>query len=292
MAELAESRRRIAALEGEIGRHRDASVRFRDGVEFLDNVIDCIQDGVSILVRDLNIVRVNRAMDEWYPHMKPLDGKKCYHVYHGRAEPCEKCPSRRAIEQGTAQSEVVPFEGPGHELKGWLELFAYPLTDDRGTVTGVIEYVRDITDRKRAEESLQLMRYVIDQTQDEASLAGPDGRFVYVNDAKCRSLGYTREELLSMTIWDVDAEMTPEMWPAIWKDLKEKGFKKVEAEHRAKDGSTFPTEIWTDYLNFHGNEYVCAFVRDVSERKRAEAEVRKSNEKYRSLVEYVNDWVW
>ena len=81
-------------------------------------------------------------------------------------------------------------------------------------------FMRDITDRKQAQESLQLMQCMIDNTLDEASLAGRDGRFVYVNDAKCRSLGYTRDELLSRYIWDVDPGITPERWPGSSGTLK------------------------------------------------------------------------
>ncbi len=149
-------------------------------------------------------------------------------------------------------------------------------------------FMRDITDRKQAEESLQLMQCMIDNTLDEASLAGRDGRFVYVNDAKCRSLGYTRDELLSRYIWDVDPGITPERWPGIFRNLKEKGFLKVETMHKTKDGSMFPTEIWTTYMNFRGSEYVCAFVRDITERKQAETALLESREKYCRLVENVD----
>ena len=121
---------------------------------FLDRVLDAVQDGISILDRDLNIIRVNRIMDEWYPHMVPLPGRKCYFAYHGRSEPCEICPSMRAIGQRAAQSDVVPFSGENGERKGWLDIFAFPLKDDRGEVLGVIEHVRDITGRKHVEEAL------------------------------------------------------------------------------------------------------------------------------------------
>ena len=102
-----------------------------------------------------------------------------------------------------------------------------------------------------------------------------DGRFYYVNDAKCRSLGYTREELLELkTSGTSTRKCHRERWRAIFQNLKEKGFLKVETMHRAKDGRTFPTEIWTTYLNFHGSEYVCAFVRDITERKQVEKSLK------------------
>ena len=136
------------------------------------------------------------------------------------------------------------------------------------------------------------MQHMIDNTLDEASLARSDGRFYYVNDAKCKSLGYTREELLSMNVWDVDPDMKPEQWAEIFQNLKKQGSLKVETLHRGKGGIMFPTEVWTTYLNFHGSEYVCAFVRDITERKQAETALLESKEKYCRLVENIDDWVW
>ncbi|OPY27914.1 MAG: sensory histidine kinase AtoS [Methanocella sp. PtaU1.Bin125] len=149
----------------------------------------------------------------------------------------------------------------------------------------MITFDRDITERKRAEESLQLMQHVIDHVQDWASLVSPDGRFCYVNDAHCQALGYTREELLALHIWDVDVHVTEDRWPLIWSDLKEKGFLKVEDLHRARDGRTFPTEIYVSYLNFHGSEYMCGFVRDITGRKQAEEAVKLASAYNRSLIE-------
>ncbi|OGP58891.1 MAG: hypothetical protein A2V67_20660, partial [Deltaproteobacteria bacterium RBG_13_61_14] len=147
---------------GFIGITRDITERKRleearrESERFLANIFASIQDGISILDTDFNIIRVNPTMEKWYAHNQPLAGKKCYQAYHERKEFCEICPSRRTLETGEAGYEIVPKRGPGGEITGWLDLYSFPLLDPaRNTITGVIEYVRDITERKRLEAQVQ-----------------------------------------------------------------------------------------------------------------------------------------
>jgi two-component system sensor kinase FixL len=125
----------------------------KDREQFLSSMFSSIQDGISILGTDLSIIRVNSAMEKWYAHEMPLAGKKCYEAYHGRNQPCEGCPSLKTIETGESTYEVVAKRGEGGKIVGWLDLYTFPMFDPvTGQLNRVIEYVRDITDRKKAEE--------------------------------------------------------------------------------------------------------------------------------------------
>ncbi len=101
------------------------------------------------------------------------------------------------------------------------------------------------------------------------------GRFFYVNEAACRALGYSREELLQMTVFDIDPAFTQSLWLETWRKLKAEKSIVLETVHRARDGRTYPVEIRANYLEFGGRAYDCAFARDITERKRVEEALRE-----------------
>jgi PAS domain S-box-containing protein len=128
----------------------------KDAERFMGSVFSSIQDGISILDKDFRIVKVNAAMERWYAHSMPLTGKKCHEAYHGRDEPCAVCPTLQTLRTGKVAVEVVPRRGPALEVLGYQEVFSFPQIDPiSGEMEGVIEYIRDISERKRYEDALR-----------------------------------------------------------------------------------------------------------------------------------------
>jgi PAS domain S-box-containing protein len=142
------------ALGRDVTDRKRAEQALRESEQFLQNVFDAIQDGISVLDTDLNVIRTNRWIEEMYAHQMPLAGRKCYKVYQQRQSPCPWCPTLRTVETGEVQTETVPYPS-ADDPKGWIELSAFPLKDEQGQVMSVIEYVKDITERVRAEEELR-----------------------------------------------------------------------------------------------------------------------------------------
>jgi diguanylate cyclase (GGDEF)-like protein/PAS domain S-box-containing protein len=137
----------------DITEQKQAGQELQEKERFLSSIFSSIQDGLSILDKDMNIIRVNSVMEKWYAHNLPLVGKKCYQAYHCAKVPCKVCPTRQTLLNGKSAVEVVPFRGPEAKIRGWLELFSFPLFDqETGELKGAIEYVRDISERKIAEE--------------------------------------------------------------------------------------------------------------------------------------------
>ena len=145
--------------------------------------------------------------------------------------------------------------------------------------------IRDITERQRAEKELRLTQFSVEHASDAIFWMDPQGRIVYVNEAACRSLGRSREELLSLSIPDIDPLFPKEAWEAFWEELKPRGSMTFETQHQTKEGRVFPVEITANYLEFDGKEYSFAFARDITERKRAEEALRASESRYRLLFE-------
>jgi len=133
----------------------------------------------------------------------------------------------------------------------------------------------DITDRKRAEESLILFRALIDQSNDSVEVIDPETlRLVDVNQTACLNLGYTREELLALPISAIDTQVT-DRHKHVKKNLDSTGFSLIETIHRRKDGSTFPVEVSLKQVIIE-RPYVVSTARDITERKKTLQQLRRS----------------
>ena len=130
--------------------------------------------------------------------------------------------------------------------------------------------------RKRAESAWKLTRLAMDKAADRIFWFGRDGRFFYVNDSACQSLGYSRDKLLALSVPDIVPDLTAESWLDQWNELKEKGSSTIETRHRAKDGEVIPVEVSLNYLQLDRYEYVCAFVRDITHRKHTDAQLQQA----------------
>jgi PAS domain S-box-containing protein len=168
-----------------------------------------------------------------------------------------------------------------------VEVTTFPVTiEDQFLALGI---ARDVTERKQAERMLRFTQFSIDKAADAAFWMGPDGQLIYINDAACDVLGYSREELLSMTVHDIDPDFPAAIWPNHWQELKEHGSFTFESHHRTKDGRIFPVEITANFMEFEGEEYNCAFVHDISERKETEKTLEESLALLRATLESTAD---
>ena len=153
--------------------------------------------------------------------------------------------------------------------------------------------LHDITERKAIEQEregllqqLQFTQFAFDHAGEAAHWIHRDQKFVYVNEMSCQMHGYTRDELLRMSLPDIDPFYTSKDWDLHWDKLRQQGTKQFEGRHKRKDGTVFPVEIISKFVTYEGKEYICSFERDITERKAAEKALQDSEKKLHAIFDH------
>ena len=149
----------------------------------------------------------------------------------------------------------------------WTEQRNLPIFDGAGNLIALEGMARDITERKRNEDQYHT---IIQASIDGFWITDFFGRILDANDSICRQLGYTRSELLGMSIRDIDADETPQEVAARTQEMIQTGGARFPARHRCKDGAIIDVEVSVLQVPALG-ERLFAFVRDITKRRRAEA---------------------
>jgi PAS domain S-box-containing protein len=168
---------------------------------------------------------------------------------------------------------------------GWVFVQGQLVSDPDAANLRLVGSSVDITERKRAEEALQLTQFSLDHAPESVFWIQQDGSMSYVNEEACRSLGYSREELIGLHVWDIDPDFLEEQWPAQWESTRRMEQKTFERRHREKCGRIHPVEISVVHTLYGDVEQHTAFVRDITERKCAEAAIKQLNEDLEDRVE-------
>ncbi len=278
----------------DITNRRRAEEKIREAERFLESIFASIQDGIGIIDKDLNIIRTNPTAEKWYPRNLPLVGSKCYKAYHSRSEPCEACPAIKTLKTGESAHEVVEKSGPHGENIGWVEIYSFPMIDSAtGQMRGAIEYVRDITERKRTEEELRLYSNAVEEAPDGFQIVNLDGHIVYSNKAVEKIYGFSRLELNGKHVNELNVDprfATRVILPAI----QDTGTWAGELMVKHKDGREIPIWLTTSMVKDAGGKPIAmvGVMRDITERKRAEEALQESEARYRTLFESAGDAIF
>ncbi len=252
--------------------------RLKEREAFLTSIFESIQDGISVLDRDLTIKMVNPVINIWHACHVPLEGKKCYQVYQNRDKPCSPCPTLRCFQSGKTEMEIVAV--PSDAGEKWIELYSYPLKDpDTGEVLGAIEFVRDITQRRKAEQERDRLITAIDYAGEAVVITDVEGNIQYVNPAFERITGYSREEILGqnpriLKSGKHDKNFYKELWNTITSGKTWTG----RFINKKKDGTLY-TEAATISPVFDKEGKIVNFVavkRDVTEHLQLEEQLRQA----------------
>jgi len=225
----------------DITREVKAQQRARESETALQEVYDAIQDGISVLDTDMRIIQYNKWIEETHHKEETLVGKKCYEVYQNRPSPCPNCPVIQCLASGKVQTQEVKFSAKdGQQI--WTETSAFPIKNSKGQVIKIIEYVKDITERKRAQMEIERFKTISDNSLYGTCITDAQGFITYVNEYYSRIHGYAPKDVKgkNVSIFHTDVQLS-----AIKKQtqplLKNNGrFPAVETWHIHKSGSEFP----------------------------------------------------
>lgn len=186
-----------------------------------------------------------------------------------------------------ARQAFRDFEFPIRDEAGawrWRAVNGEPMFAPDGRFVGYRGTGRDITERKEAEKQLALKSFALDQIHEQAYLFDADSRIIYLNGEACRALGYSRAELLTMSVFDFDPDITVETLAESRRRLEQVGHDHIESRHQRKDGTCFPVEINLTILSFDGREYVLTLVSDITERRHHLAEIERHRDHLQEMV--------
>jgi len=160
----------------DISEEKKIKDKIEETARFLNTIFDSIRDPFMILDSDYKIIKANQAYSDLKNILlENLIGGKCYAATRKRDSVCDDCIVAKTFKSGdpsAKEKKVVTVPG----VQEWLEIYTYPILNHAGVVTHVIEYVRNITDRKRAEEESQRLIRKLETLSSEDSLTGLQNR--------------------------------------------------------------------------------------------------------------------
>jgi len=260
----------------------------KNKLESLIGAMDCT---LTIQDRDFNIIYQNESSElaSGGGHI----GEKCYRVYEGRDTVCEGCPVAKAFKDGKSHTSERQRLEPSGEITFW-ENTANPIRDAEGNIVSCLEVARDITKRKKAEQTLAdeaTRRHIlVAQSLDGIVVLDEDAKVVEANQKFAEMLGYTPEEVRELHTWDWDKNFPPDKLLEMGRNVDEKGLH-LETKHRRKDGSVIDVEISINGAIVAGRKLIFCVSRDITERKEAEQALADEATRRRILVDESSDGI-
>jgi diguanylate cyclase (GGDEF)-like protein/PAS domain S-box-containing protein len=190
-------------------------------------------------------------------------------------------PSLPYYQKAMETREQTFFETYWEPTGVWVEVRVYPGED------GLSVYFHDISAKREAENALrrseQRFKNLFEQAGDSIIIADSTMRIRDANKRACEELGYTEQELLQMSVSDIDGKV--EYPTSMLNDLRAGQSQLFPVNKKRKDGSRFPAEVRISLFEEDGQEFFQAIIRDVTERERAQQKIRESERRFREVIE-------
>lgn len=239
-------------------------------------VLDLNQKIIFVSERTLKFFRITNESE--------ILGKDISVILHPSERQHAETTINKALVEGIIENEVFTFFSSSKELV-YAEINASVVFDDYKKPEAIFVTARDITDRKKTEKELLFTRFVMDNSLNLTFWFDKNANIIYANKTARKLLGYSDEELSRLKVFDLDHSMNPEDWEELIFDLKLNGFDFYESQIFTKGGDSVPIEVTLNYFQFSGEELYCAFISNISMRRKAEREIVESEKHYTAIIE-------
>jgi PAS domain S-box-containing protein len=244
--------------------------------------LDILGKIVEANLRAATLVGIDREKLIGQPFIRFVT-QDCQDIFHWHWQKVLKTGTRQSCEMQLQKKSGAPH---------WVHIESLAVNRESRPVTHWQTALIDISEQKRTEGALRLAKFSMERAADAVYWVDQQARILDVNEAASLMLGYSKDELCTMTVHDLNPDFHTDKWPEFWAETQRCGTMVLETVHRAKNGRLIPIEVSVNYLFYEGKEYHCAFVRDITERKRAEEELQRSQAFITSVVENLPNMIF
>lgn len=254
--------------------------------EKIEQVAQTVGTGITIISKDYRIVWANRVMKDLFGDVM---GRPCCFKTDITLDTCLECSVKQVLKQDldkVAQDQIrISITGE----KIWTQVITTPIRDEDGKITAAMEVIVPITERKKMEQALkeseEKYRTLFDASTDAIFLESLTGEILDCNLAACRMYKAEKENLIGLNVRDLlTEEYANELSQVLDIEQMYKGLF-LDIENRRMDGQIFPVEVNTRITKVGGAESIIAYIRDVTQQKEAEKEIRKLNAELEKRVQ-------
>ncbi|MFZ5771668.1 MAG: PAS domain S-box protein [Thermodesulfobacteriota bacterium] len=273
----------------------DGAEALRESEQKLSGVIESVPDYMCMVDKQFNIIWANENTESVFG--TDILGRKCFTVYQDRSEVCAPCIVRKCFEDGRIHEFETDIVINGRQTNFWC-IANVAARDEHGKPKMVVELLRDITHRKRAESEIRASeeryRKLFEEARDGIFLAEAEsGIIVDCNQEAARLVGREKSELIGQhqTIVHPPERVTGAFSASFTAHISEGEGSILEEEVITGSGDIKIVAIKASLVNIGGRKYLQGMFRDITEMKRAEEKLRESEKNYREILDAMGDWI-